>query len=282
MPGATGLVHYALGGAGFNTPIGLDIGGRWGEDINAQLRGGVGGVGVYVGGASVSAVEASYLPVDANCLVDKITRASYPNGALSAIPLEVGDDERGIQSAAWNVNRAEVTVETEAALAMNLALLLTSGKKTRTAGGGDHSAAPKTTFEWYRGSCKIAGANAGVRRAAWTLENSVVPFHSLNTVVAGSQRFPEYGSKGNEMVALALVALQETAIDLTADEIVTVASVIGTCINNAGSPVTITITSTTPTVTSWDTSPSAHDALKEISYSMVHDPNSSNFTLGIA
>jgi hypothetical protein len=281
MPGATGIVHYMLGGGSYDTPIGLEPGGRWGEDINVQARGGIGGVGVNVPGAQISAVEASYIPVDANCLIDKILRASYPNGALTAIPLEVGDDERGMQSASWNANRAEIITEAEAALMLNLALLLTSGDHTRTAGGGDHSTCPKTTFEWYRGKTQIGGANAGVRRAAWTVENNIVPFYSLNNVVAGKQRFPEYGAKGNQMVSLAIVALQETAVDLTSDEMQAVGNVIATCINDAGSPVTITITSTAPDAFAWDTGASAHDALKEINYSLGHDPNT-GLGIGIA
>lgn len=279
--GATGIVHYILGGGSYDTPVGLDPGGRWGEDINVQKRGGVGGVGVNVPGAQVSAIDATFIPVDANCLLDKVIRASYPNGALTSVSLEAGDDELGLRSSAWKVQRAVVTVEAEAALQMALMFVLASGKHSRTSGGGNHSSCPLTTFEWYRGHCKIAGSNAGIQRAEWTLENNVVPQFSLNEVASGSERFPEYGPIGNEIVSLALTALTDRSVNLTNDELQTVASVVATCVSNAGSPVTATITSTTPSVTAWDTSPSAHDALKQISYSMIHDDNSGNFALSV-
>lgn len=283
MPGATGIVHFAMGGAGYDEHIGLIISGRWGEDVNVQERGGTGGVGTMVGGAQATVIDGlTYLPVDANCALDELVRASYPNGDLTAIPLEVGDDERSIKSALWEVNRAVVTMEQSAALQAALTLLLTSGKHTRDTGAVDYSSCPKTTFEWFRGHAKIAAANAYLRRVEWTLENRIVPFWSLNEVASGSERFPEYGVKGNEMCGLAVTAHVETDTDVTADELITVASVIGTCVNNADSPVTITITSTLPNVYSWDTGPAAHDALKEINYQMGHDANSGNFGVGIA
>jgi hypothetical protein len=273
-----------MGAAGYDTPIGQLLSGRWGEDVNVQERGGTGGTGTMVGGQQATVIDGlTYLPIDKDsCAIDKILRASYPNGALTDIPLDVGDDERGIRSAVWEAQRTVMTIEAGAAFQMALTALLTTGKHTRTGGGLDHSSCPKTTFEWHRGHVKIASSNAGLRRCAWTVDNRIVPFWSLNEVASGSERFPEYGVKGNEMATLDIVALVETAADLTADELITVATVIGTAVNAADTPETITITSTTPEVYAWDTGPTAHDALKEINYRMGHDANSGNLAISTA
>ncbi len=268
--GATGLVHYALTGT---TPIGILLGGRWGEDISVQERGGIGGAGTNVPGAQFSAIQVQYLPVDSSCLIDKILRASYPNGAMTAINLVAGDDEVGISSAAWQAHQASIKMEANAALEMNLTAYLLSGKPTRTAGGGDHSTCAKTTFEWYRGSAKVGGVNAGLRSVEFQISNSLVPFWSLNYVNTGSERFPEYGVKGNESTRIAAVYLVDHAENLTNDEMQTIGTLIATVVNNAGSPKTITVTATTPQMHSWETGPTAHDQLKAINASLGMDIN---------
>lgn len=276
MAGATGMVHYT-------TPIiGQILGGQWGEDINMQERGGIGGAGVNVPGAQFTAVRMQYLPVDSACLVESILRASYPNGALTDITLEVGDDELGIKSTVWNCHEGELTMEAEAALQMNLLLHLLAGKHTRETGGGSNSACAKTTYEWFRGHAKIASANAGLRRVSAAVRNNTVPFWSLNDVAAASARFPEYGVKGNEIVRLALAFLVDPDKILTNDEMQTLGTLVGTCINNAVSPSTITITATTPQIYSWSTGPVGHDTLKTYEVAAGLDPNSGAFTLAEA
>lgn len=276
MAGATGMVHYT-------TPvIGQILGGQWGEDINVQERGGIGGAGVNVPGSQLTAVRMQYLPVDSACLIGSLLRATYPNGAMTSITLEVGDDELGIKSTAWNCQEAELTMEAEAAFQMNVLLHLLSGKHTRETGAGSNSACAKTTYEWFRGSALIGTANAGLRRVSATVRNNLVPFYSLNDVAAASARFPEYGVKGNEIVRLALVYLVDPDENLSLDEMQSIGTLVGTCINNAVAASTITITATTPQIHSWSTGPVAHDQLKAYEVAAGLDPNSGSFTLAIA
>lgn len=277
MAGATGIVHYT------NPIVGQLLGGQWGEDINMQERGGIGGAGVNVPGAQFAAARVQYLPVETtNYLLDKVLRASYPNGAMTSITLEVGDDELGIKSTAWNVHEAELTMEAEAALQANLLLHLLSGKHTREAGAGSHAACAGTTFEWYRGHAKVGTANAGLRRVSFTVRNNLVPFWSLNDVAAASARFPEYGNKGNEIVRIAAVYLVDPDENLSLDEMQAIGTLVGTCINDAAVAQTITLTATTPQIHSWSTAPAAHDALKTYDVALGLNPNSGAFTIAAA
>jgi len=279
MAGATGIVHYALTSS---APVGQLLGGQWAEDIGVQERGGIGGVGVNVPGQQLSAARVQYLPVDANCLVGSVLRASYPNGAMTAINLEVGDDELGLSGSTWQCNEAVATMEANAALQLDLLVHLPAGKATRTAGAGVHSTCPKTTAEWFRGSAKVGAANAGLRRVQFTIRNNLVPFYSLNEVAAASQRFPEYANKGNEQVSIAAVYLVNHGENLTLDEMQTIGTLIATALTNASPAVTITFTATTPQMHSWSTGPTAHDQLKAIEATLGLDPNNGGMAIAIA
>lgn len=277
MAGATGLVHYT------SPIVGQLLGGQWGEDINVQERGGIGGAGVNVPGAQFSAVRLQYLPVETtNYLLGSILRASYPNGSMTSVTLEAGDDELGLSSTAWEIHEAELLMEAEAALQANILLHLLSGKHTRTSGGGDHSSCAATTFEWYRGHAKVGSANAGLARVAFMVRNNLVPFWSLNEVAAASERFPEYGNKGNEIVRISARYLVDHSENLTLDEMQTIGDLVGTCINNADTPATITLTATAPQMHSWSTSPAGHDQLKAIEAELGLNPNSGAFTIAAA
>jgi len=249
---ANGLVEYALGGVSYDTPVGIITGGRYGQDVNAEKRSGVGGVGTWKPTRHDPSVRLDYLPVDVNGLLTSILRASYPDSQPTSIPLEVGDDEYGQQGATWKVATAELNWAVGAAFSVGLDLLY-FGKPTETSGAGDHSGCPKTTFECYRGTVQLDGSDMTLRSLKVNVDNQYEPLRSGNSKAATAYLYPESGTIGAQVVTATGEVMVMHGEDLSGNEIpATTGNIVATAVSDADSPLTTTLTLVTPHVVSWE------------------------------
>lgn len=250
---ATGAVQYVLTGAGYDTGVSIVSGGSWGEDANVSVREGIGGVGSIVAGMQVYQANIEVLPADANCLLDKVLRSSYPAGPLASIPLEVGDDELGIQDAGWLVDGCEFGLSVNEALFVRYDLV-TAGKPTRTLGSnevGFPGYAPLgTTAEWYKGSVSIGGADYQCRALTGRLTNNLFPRPTLDSRSAGTMRYVDAIDVGPEEVEVTAEFHAPPGHDLSGDDLAT-ASIQVQSETSASPSTTITFSIADARVVSW-------------------------------
>ena len=260
MAGTTGVVQAAMVGGSYNTPVGIVTGGTWGEDTQAVVRTGIGGVGTWKAGAALPTVSGlTYFPVDTNALTDEVCRATYPNGTHSSCYLKVGDSEKSIAGTAWYVNRTDISCEVDGAVQMTQDLLL-FGKPTIST-GVEVPTTPKTVYTWYNGECQVGGANKGIRAFKLSVDNAYQAFYSMNSKTDGSYRYPEYGVQGAEKVELSLQFLAWPTMDLSDDVITTLGTVVLRMVNDATSAKTLTVTVATPKIISWQSGVVDNDTL---------------------
>ena len=276
---ATGAVQFALGGASYDTPIGLVDGGSWGEDTQAAVEESIGGIGEIVAGPALPTASLSYRPVSTDSLLLSIIRASYPAGIPAYIPLHVGDGERGIKSLYWLCNTAELACEAEGSLTVDMELLL-MGKPTFTSGGGDHSGVAVTTLRWYRGSVKVGTSNMEARAARFKVDNGLIAGYTLDAGTSASLRYPDSYDIGAEKPDITCEYYAYPSHDLSGDEITT-ADIVMIC-NTVSDGFTVTVTATGAKVIDWSTGPVLSDGrlLYSVNYRM--DWNSGAFTIAAA
>ena len=279
-----GLVEYALGGASYATPVGIITGGNYGLNMNAEKRTGIGGVGTHKATKIDPYVKLEYLPVDANGLLTSLLRSgvSLPDGEPADIPLEVGSDEFGLQANSWKCNTATLTWEVGAALAVSLDLLY-FGKPTITAGGKDHSACPKTTFECSRGAVLLNSAGISLRKLTVNIDNQYQPFRSGNTRTADEKLYPESGGVGSQVVTATGEVMVLPGQDLSGDDLPSATgNLVATAVNDATSPLTVTLTLVTPRVLSWETSFTDNTGYRIYTVQYALDDSSAGITLAVA
>ena len=280
---ATGAVQYVLTGASYDTAVAIVSGGSWGEDANVATREGIGGVGVIVPGLQMYRASFDVVPVDANCLLDKVLRASYPAGALTAVQLELGDDELGIQDGGWLVDACEFAMSVEEPLSISYDVV-TPSKVTKTSGAGEVGfpgyIPGDTTVEWYNGDVTIGGSSYDCRAITGRVRNNLMPRPTLDTKTSGSRRYPEALDVGPEEVELTAEFWASPDHDLNGDDLAT-ATIQVQGQTSAASPKTITLAATTTKVVNWETS--FVDAREQKVYTVSYrlDANSGDFSIAI-
>ena len=276
---ATGAVQKVLTGVAYDVAVGIVAGGSWGEDGNTTVREGIGGVGVIVPGLNVYKTSFDVLPVDASCLADKVLRASYPVGALTAVPLDVGDDELNIQEAAWLCNSMEASMDAEGALQISYEFW-TRVKPTKSTGSAETYAPVKTTAEWYNAAATLAGSPADFKSLSFSVQNNLIVRPSLDTAAADSRRYPEGLEPGPEVVTATAVYNADPDHDLELDALPT-ATVVLTASTSNDTPVVITFTGTTMKVLNWSSQFVQSGTLKEFSVEYGLDHNSGGFAITV-
>ncbi len=273
---ATGAVQEAYVGTTYQTALGIVTGGEWGDDAKLVLREGIGGVGTYVAGLMDPGATLDIIPVDSNCLLDKVLRASYPVGALTAFKLHIGDDANGRYGAAWYVDSADISMSVENALAVKYALRH-DGKFTTGTNANTYSS-PKTTFEWYRGAVTVAGSAAQAISFSASVKNNLIQRPTLDSKVAASLRYAAALDVGPQEVEVSVEFLTDPALNLTGDALAT-ATVVCTANNGTG---TYTFTMTSGKVSKWSSALADSKKHKTYAVTYVLDHNSSAFTIAYA
>jgi len=277
---ATGAIQFALTGVAYDQPLGIITGGDWGAGMETEEREGVGGVGVTVGKRILPKVSLDLLPVDANCLIGSIKRATYPYSLPTAIPLKVGNTGRFCSAATWYCNAATITLEEGGALVFSgLEMLL--GSKPTWGAGATAFAPGTTTFEYGNAAVTVGGSASKARRISIAIKNNLIPDYNLDTKTSGSRLYAAALEAGPEEVDIDVEWFTDPAHELSVDTLPT-ATLSCVISNNAGTPKTITATVTTPKVLDWSEKLVNARTRKLVTAKYRLDQNSGGLTLSIA
>lgn len=212
----TGAVQYAFTGDTFTTAIGVVTGGGWGDDTADKTVTGINGMGIVIPGAQVTTVDLEVVPVDANCLLDKILKSSYPDGHPTGFPLCVGDDDDGRRGALWYIDTTEVTLAVDEALAATYGIMY-PGLPTTGANVSSY-APPKTPLLWCEGAATLDGSDADAESVKISINNGLMARHSLNQKTNGSRRHPDGSDAGPEVIEVTLECFEPGGFDTLGDD----------------------------------------------------------------
>jgi hypothetical protein len=274
----TGIATYALTGGSYANALHLvRPGTRWGQGAPSQSRDALSGA-VKVGGAIVEIARVQLFPVDANCLIDKVLRAT-----LGALPpdaiLELGNSSKSIKDTAWKCNACEIECEANGALQVSYEFV--NATKPTYSTGGSPGTLVKTTFEWWRGSVTTGGANKKARRIRFRIGNNIQAAFDLGSK-ASNKRYPTSLAVGAMTVEAEVEYMDDPGHDTSADELPT-STIVLTAVNNAGTPKTITATATSMKVPQWYFEPGGASQFNRYTVPYEQDDNDlTGFTLAIA
>ncbi len=213
----TGAIQYAFTGASYDTAVGIVTGGEWGDDTAAKKVSGIGGMGVVIPGAQVTNVSMDVVPVDANCLLDKILKSSYPGGMPTGFPLSVGDDDAAHAGALWYIDTAEIDLSVDEALSVSYGIMY-PGKPTTTANTATY-APPRTPLLWCEGAVTLDGADCDAESVKISINHGLMARHSLNQKTNDSRRHPDGADAGPEVIEVTLECFEPGGFDLLGDDL---------------------------------------------------------------
>lgn len=242
----TGIAVWANTGAGLTTPLHLlKAGVQWGKGAPSQSREALSGA-VKVAGPKLPKISLGLFPVDANCLIDKILRATE-TAQPADVPLVVGNSSNSCSSAAWKINVAELVLEANGALEITYELVQAAAP---TYGAGSTPGTKvKTTFEAWRGSVTTGGADKKARRIRVRFHNNYQPAHDLGAK-ASHKLNPTSIAPGPEVVEAEIEYMDDPSHDCDTDEMPT-STIVLAAVSNASPAKTITVTLTDMKVPEW-------------------------------